>query len=363
MSKNLRDLIDRAEDEQNTHAHFVSKIESLQMKVKKLETNLEAQKESSKPKKPKKGKPKSDEINLLNEQISSQKQEFARMQQEHEVQQQSHKYLIKDYERLEILNKSLEVEISNIDNKKQLLLETIKKNERDSKKQLNDLERKNKWAVDKLEKTIQNLKKQLNDLEKENKLTIDNLEKENKLTIDKLEKENKSSIDNLEKAIYDLESMNSESQKENKKLTAKLNTVEADRSRLRKFEEKASNLKKEVRTLQKENEELKQKDAVLLAKTINTMENRKKEPIIIVESEEPLSEEKEGEKIEEPKEISLEDEILIKEEATRKKVCPNCGVSNKDFIREIDDKTNIIYNHPKIYGKMYRCGQCGTEWR
>ena len=337
MSKNLKDLIERAEVEQNTHAHFESKIESLQMKVTKLETKLEAQKESSKTKKHKKGKPESEEINLLKEQVSSQKQELAQTQQEHEVQLQSHNYLIKDYERLEKLNKSLEVEIFNIDNKNKLLLETIKKNERDSKMQLNDLE-------------------------KENKLTIDNLEKENKLTIDNLEKENKSSIDNLEKAIYDLESMNSESQKENQKLTAKLNTVEADRSRLRKFEDKASNLEKEVQALQKENEELKQKDAVLLAKTINIMEDRKKEPIIIAESGEPLSEEKEGEKIEEPIEISLEDEILKEEEATRKKVCPNCGVSNKDFIREIDDKTKIIYTHPKIYGKMYRCGQCGTEW-
>ncbi len=377
MSKNLKDLIDQAEDEQNTHSHFVSKIESLQMKVTKLETKLELQKESSKPKKSKKGKRESEEINLLKEQISSQKQEFAQMQKEYEVHLQSHNYLIKDFERLEKLNKSLEVEISNIDNKKNLLLETIKKNERDSKKQLNDLERKNKYkvdnlvkenklTVDKLVNTLQNLKKQLDDLEKENILIVENLEKENKLTIDNLEKENKSSIDNLEKAIYDLESMNSESQKANQKLAAKLNTVEADRFRLTKFEAKASNLEKEIQVLQKENEELKQKDAILLAKTINVMETRKKEPTIIVEnlvSEEPLLEEKEGVKIEEPVEISLENEMVKEETVTRKKVCPNCGNTNKDFIREFDDKTKIIYTHPKIYAKMYRCGQCKTEWR
>ena len=377
MSKNLKDLIDQAEDEQNTQAHFVSKIESLQMKVKKLEMKLEAQNESSKPKKSKKGKPESEKINLLKEQISSQKQEFAQMQQEHEVHLQSHNFLIKDFERLEILNKSLEVEISNIDNKKKLLLETIKMNERVSKKQLNNLERKNKFkvdnlekekklTVDKLENTIHKFLKQLDDLEKENKLTVENLEKENKLTIDNLEVENKKSIDNLEKAIYDLESMNSESQKANQKLAAKLNTVEADRTRLRKFEAKASNLEKEIQALQKENEELKQKDAILLAKAINVMETRKKEPTIEAEnlvSKEPLLEEKEEVKIDEPVVVSIENEMLEEKTVTRKKVCPNCGNTNKDFIREFDDKNKVIYTHPKIYAKMYRCGKCKTEWR
>jgi len=379
MSKNLRDLIDKAEDKENTHAHFVSKIESLQMNIRKLETKLETQKESPKSKKPKKGKAASEAINLMQEKIISQKEELGQKQQEHEVLLLSHNYLIKDYERLEKLKKSVEVEITNIDNKRKLLLETIKSNERDSKKQLNDLEKKNKWAVDNLEKekkltvdklenTIHNFLKQLDDLEKENKLTIENLEKENKLTIenlekenkltiDKVEKENKSSIDNLEKAIYDLESMNSESQEVRKKLTAKLNTVEADRSRLSKFEAKASNLGKEVQALQKENEELRQKDAILLAKAINVMETRKEEPIIIEESivsKEPQLK-KEKEKRKKP--------VESKEEAvSRKKVCPNCGNSNKDFIREIDDKTKILYNHPKIYAKMYKCGQCGTEW-
>ncbi len=366
MSKNLKDLIDQAEDEQNTQAHFVSKIESLQMKVKKLEMKLEAQNESSKPKKSKKGKPESKEINLLKEQISSQKQEFAQMQQEYEVHLQSHNYLIKDFERLEILNKSLEVEISNIDNKKKLLLETIKMNERDSKKQLNNLERKNKFKVDNLENTIHKFLKQLDDLEKENKLTVENLEKENKLTIDNLEKENKKSIDNLEKAIYDLESMNSESQKANQKLAAKLNTVAADRFRLTKFEAKASHLEKEIQALQKENEELKQKDAILLAKAINVMETRKKEPTIEAEnlvSKEPLLEEKEEVKIDEPVVVSIENEMLEEKTVTRKKVCPNCGNTNKDFIREFDDKNKVIYTHPKIYAKMYRCGKCKTEWR
>ena len=71
MSKNLKDLIDRAENEEKTVAHFVSKIESLQMKVAELKTKLEVQNESSKQKysKHKKGKPESEEMILLKEQI------------------------------------------------------------------------------------------------------------------------------------------------------------------------------------------------------------------------------------------------------------------------------------------------------
>ncbi|GAH04088.1 unnamed protein product, partial [marine sediment metagenome] len=29
---------------------------------------------------------------------------------------------------------------------------------------------------------------------------------------------------------------------------------------------------------------------------------------------------------------------------------------------EVDDKTRLIYTYPKIYAKMYKCGQCGAEW-
>ncbi len=55
--------------------------------------------------------------------------------------------------------------------------------------------------------------------------------------------------------------------------------------------------------------------------------------------------------------------MLQEEVVTRKKVCPNCGNNKKNFIREIDDKTTILYTHPKIYAKIYRCGECGNEWR
>ena len=43
--------------------------------------------------------------------------------------------------------------------------------------------------------------------------------------------------------------------------------------------------------------------------------------------------------------------------------CPKCGNNNKHLIREILDKTHIISDYPRMYGKKYRCGDCGVEWR
>jgi len=49
MSKNLKDLIDGAEEEEKTHAQLEKTIESLERKVAKLETKLEEKRESSRP--------------------------------------------------------------------------------------------------------------------------------------------------------------------------------------------------------------------------------------------------------------------------------------------------------------------------
>jgi DNA repair exonuclease SbcCD ATPase subunit len=43
--------------------------------------------------------------------------------------------------------------------------------------------------------------------------------------------------------------------------------------------------------------------------------------------------------------------------------CPICGNQNHRLIREVEDKTKIISAYPRMYGKKYKCGQCGAEWR
>ena len=53
---------------------------------------------------------------------------------------------------------------------------------------------------------------------------------------------------------------------------------------------------------------------------------------------------------------------IERDEGTRRK-CPSCGEENKNMIHESTDKTNIINDYPRVYGKKYRCGRCGQEWR
>ena len=43
--------------------------------------------------------------------------------------------------------------------------------------------------------------------------------------------------------------------------------------------------------------------------------------------------------------------------------CPICGNRNKLLIHEVIDRTHIISAYPRMYGKKYKCGECGREWR
>lgn len=54
--------------------------------------------------------------------------------------------------------------------------------------------------------------------------------------------------------------------------------------------------------------------------------------------------------------------LIIKRHEGRRR-CPQCLNDDKNFIRESIDKTNIIFNYPKMYGKKNHCGKCGCIWR
>lgn len=56
-------------------------------------------------------------------------------------------------------------------------------------------------------------------------------------------------------------------------------------------------------------------------------------------------------------------DILIIEKTEGRRKCPSCGEENMNMIHESTDKTNIINDYPRFYGKKYRCGRCGQEWR
>lgn len=50
-------------------------------------------------------------------------------------------------------------------------------------------------------------------------------------------------------------------------------------------------------------------------------------------------------------------------EGASRRECPICGNTNKIQIHEIVDRTHIICDYPRMYGKKYKCGSCGREWR
>ncbi|MFX1530791.1 MAG: hypothetical protein ACFFBC_06735 [Promethearchaeota archaeon] len=49
-------------------------------------------------------------------------------------------------------------------------------------------------------------------------------------------------------------------------------------------------------------------------------------------------------------------------EGYSRRQCPHCDNDRHMFIYEEIDKTNIIMAYPRIYGKKYKCGKCGTNW-
>lgn len=55
--------------------------------------------------------------------------------------------------------------------------------------------------------------------------------------------------------------------------------------------------------------------------------------------------------------------IITIDKPSGRRRCPNCGQEDKNMIHESIDKNNIILDYPRMYGKKYKCGQCGQVWR
>jgi len=53
--------------------------------------------------------------------------------------------------------------------------------------------------------------------------------------------------------------------------------------------------------------------------------------------------------------------VIITSEGRRK--CPICGNINKRFIQEVFDKTKVISTYGGLFGKKFKCGHCGAEWK
>jgi len=412
MSKDLKDLIEMAEEDEKTRAQLEENVETLKREIAKLNKKLKEKTSLAKigSVKPVEEINEFEEINILKDLIASQKQELTRKVRETEALQQrmeeanlelenfrdtftdsvkdqvlvktqnSLNNLIEDYGRLETTINSLNEKISELEKENELLAETSTNLKSESSN------------MEQLEAEIYGLKSQLNDFERSKKLLEDNIH-----TL----KSKQSSIIELEKALESLENRNRELKEEKQQLKEEIKAAKTEIFKFSKKEERVFDLKNKIEELKKENISLKEKDTLLLAKTITAINVPKREqpPVLkdtssktekVSEVDLEIEQEKAKEQTEvlpqepeiisdliitdiktdlsqtsETEELGIKDEIPIKsskEIVIRKKKCPNCGNTNKAQIREVDDKTRLIYTYPKIYAKIYKCGQCGAEW-
>ncbi|MFX1390429.1 MAG: hypothetical protein ACFE9Z_10230 [Promethearchaeota archaeon] len=66
--------------------------------------------------------------------------------------------------------------------------------------------------------------------------------------------------------------------------------------------------------------------------------------------------------IEERESLAINDDrITTVENVLGRRRCPSCG--DESSIHEITDKTIILMDYPRIYGKKKYCGKCGFEWK
>jgi len=56
-------------------------------------------------------------------------------------------------------------------------------------------------------------------------------------------------------------------------------------------------------------------------------------------------------------------EMLVIPKPEGRRLCPICDNENWYKIHETIDRTDIICDYPKIYGKKYTCSGCGTVWK
>lgn len=79
-------------------------------------------------------------------------------------------------------------------------------------------------------------------------------------------------------------------------------------------------------------------------------------------SEENKEPEKETEPETTPPSEEFSDILTVPKPEGRRK-CPKCGEEHTAMIHESVDKGVIILDYPRIWGKKYKCGKCGCEWR
>ena len=405
MSKDLKSRIEKAEEEDKSRAYMEKTIDGLKVEIAGLQKKLEEKKTSFKIKPVRHGveKDESEEISILKNMINSLRKEINQNENEKEVLQEMVNELTIDLEETKesVSDSSKNDLYLKTQNSLNNLIQDYGRLEKDNIKLLGQIAQLND-QVDESTKQVSILQSKGSDSESLKNETyklkgyIKELENANKSLESNLEalEMNKGSAEVLNQDIEALKNKNQDLEDQNRFLNENLDALKREKLKINILEASVLELNQEIDNLRKANKDLRDKDTILLAKTITAMSSDRKhapsqtkteklEPELEPEQEpelEPksiteISNELEtnldaaiNEKetipdlpLESEKNIVKEEEISSETGITRKWQCPNCGNNNKSQIREQNDKTRIIF--AGMYAKKYICGQCGKEWR
>ena len=398
MSKDLKDLIEQAEEEQNSRAFLEKTIERLKTEVASLTNQLEEKRSEFKVESIRHvGElDSSEEVDALKSTVSSLKSQIYEKEQDNNKLNEDFNKLKAEFEKVreEMFNSAKDEMIIKTQNSLNILIQDYGKLETENKSLKN--------KISKLQEEIEGRAEIITSLQSESSIK-DQLEKEiDKLNSKVIELESNSQSlinkiktletqgvsENIEEMIEKLKTNNSELERQNQNLSHNLENLKREKLKVQKYETEITHLKSQI-------DQLKDKDSILLAKTITAIsssERKKSIPITdikpqteaalqpkpklnkiepiemnpikkVLEQKPDLEIVSEIQKIEESKKIEQIPKETEDGSIARKWQCPQCGNTNKAQIRELDDKTHVIYSYPKIYGKKYICGQCGKEWR
>mgnify|MGYP006288267541 CR=1 FL=1 len=141
-------------------------------------------------------------------------------------------------------------------------------------------------------------------------------------------------------------------------------------------EEESSNRQKMKKTIKQKERSIEkyssEEENIIAPKRTKKAEEKAKEIREIIK-EESKKKDKESRKTEEYHNKNIKHKKWVKKQepgsiltikkSKGRRTCPNCDEARKEMIHESIDKTHVIMKSPRVYGKKYKCGRCGTEWR
>jgi myosin heavy subunit len=286
MSKDIKDLIEKAEEEQETRAHLEKTIEQLKTEVATLKIKLEEKKFSYKiePVRHVEEPKDTEDIIILKDMISSLKQELQQKTDEKEslhemveelsLELESTREKLADPKKDEILSRtqnslnSLIKDYSRLENENKILKSQMAELKSEIEEQSHSFSTTKIQVNETLNLEIKDLKQKIMILEKTNNSLIADL---NALKI------KKHSAEEIESIIKNLQENNLELERENKALEEKLEILKREKLRIFKYENQIADMTKKIEELEGKNRELRERDSILLAKTITALNSQNKQ--------------------------------------------------------------------------------------